>query len=305
MIGLTILKQLAIIGPTASGKSDLAIKIANKFNAYILSIDSLSIYKEIDIVSAKPSKEELNSVKHFGIDVLRPNEKFSVNLFINLYNSLTKKCKKDEKNLVIIGGTSFYLKSLMQGLSKIPLSTPTINEKINQKLKNLPSCYEELTSLDAPYMQKISPNDSYRIEKALFIYEASGLTPTEWFKQNPPEPVIEHIDIFNIEVDRETIRKRIKRRTKKMLEMGLVDEVCYLEQKYTRAPNSMGAIGIVEVLEYLDGKVTQDEMLELISIHTAQLAKRQQTFNKTQFEGIVNAPLEDLEEIILSHIQSL
>jgi len=305
VIGLTILKQLAIIGPTASGKSDLAIKIANKFNAYILSIDSLSIYKEIDIVSAKPSKEELNSVKHFGIDVLRPDEKFSVNLFINLYNSLTKKCKKDEKNLVIIGGTSFYLKSLMQGLSKIPLSTPTINEKINQKLKNLPSCYEELTSLDAPYMQKISPNDSYRIEKALFIYEASGLTPTEWFKQNPPEPVIEHIDIFNIEVDRETIRKRIKRRTKKMLEMGLVDEVCYLEQKYTRAPNSMGAIGIVEVLEYLDGKVTQDEMLELISIHTAQLAKRQQTFNKTQFEGIVNAPLEELEELILSHIQSL
>jgi tRNA dimethylallyltransferase len=305
VIGLTILKQLAIIGPTASGKSDLAIKIAIRFNAYILSIDSLSIYKEIDIVSAKPSKGELDSVKHFGIDVLRPDAKFSVNLFIDLYNSIAKECKKDKKNLIIIGGTSFYLKSLMQGLSKIPHPTQEITDHVNQKLKNLPKCYEELTSLDPLYMQKITPNDSYRIEKALFIYEASGITPTEWFEQNPPKPVIENIDIFNIEVDRETIRERIKKRTQKMYEMGLIDEVCYLEQKYTRSPNSMGAIGIVEVLEYLDGKVTKDEMLELISIHTAQLAKRQQTFNKTQFDGLISAPLEELEEIILSHIQSL
>jgi tRNA dimethylallyltransferase len=299
------LKQIAIIGPTASGKSDLAIKIAHRFNAYILSIDSLSIYKEIDIVSAKPSKGELESVKHFGIDALEPNKKFSVDIFINLFHSVTKICKNDEKNLIIIGGTSFYLKSLIQGLSNLPHFSDTIQTTVENKLKSLSEAYKELSLVDPLYMKNITPHDRYRIEKALLIYEASGITPTEWFKQNPPKPVIENIDIFNIEVDRETIRQRIKKRTQKMYEMGLIDEVCYLEQKYTRSPNSMGAIGIVEVLEYLDGKVTKDEMLERISIHTAQLAKRQQTFNKTQFDGLISAPLEELEEIILSHIQSL
>ena len=106
--------------------------------------------------------------------------------------------------------------------------------------------------------------------------------------------------IYNIEVSRDTIRERIQIRSAKMLEMGLIDEVCYLEHKYTRLPNAMKSIGVVEVLDFLDGKVEKKEVLELISIHTAQLAKRQQTFNKTQFEGLISAPLEELEKIILS-----
>ena len=294
------MNQLAIIGPTASGKSDLAIKVAKKRDAYILSIDSLSIYKEIDIVSAKPSKDELNTVKHFGINVLYPDEYFSVDIFIDLYKEVVDACKKDDKNLVIVGGTSFYLKSLMQGLSKLPEITQEVKNRVTQKLKNLDACYELLSERDEQHMQNIDKNDSYRIEKALLIYEASGMTPTEWFKENPPKPIIENMPIFNIEVSRDTIRERIKKRTLSMLKMGLIDEICYLEHKYTRAPHSMKSIGIVEVLDFLDGKVTKEEMCELISIHTAQLAKRQQTFNKTQFDGLVSAPLEELEEIILS-----
>ena len=294
------MKQLSIIGPTASGKSDLAIKIALQIDAYILSIDSLSIYKEIDVVSAKPSKEELSQVKHFGINVLNPDEYFSVDIFINLYKEVVEKCKKNKKNLVIVGGTSFYLKSLMQGLSPLPKIISEIENSVNEKIKDLSSCYELLLEKDATYMQKIDKNDSYRIEKALLIFEASGLTPTEWFLQNPPKPVIESMPIFNIEVERSVLRERIVKRTGKMLEMGLIDEVCYLEKKYSRLPHSMSSIGIVEVLEFLDAKTTKEQMLELISIHTAQLAKRQQTFNRTQFEGLISAPLEELEEIILS-----
>lgn len=294
------MKQLAIIGPTASGKSDLAIKVALKIDAYILSIDSLSIYKEIDIVSAKPSKEELSQVKHFGIDVLAPHEHFSVDIFINLYRDVVQVCKQDNKNLVIVGGTSFYLKSLMQGLSPLPCITEEIKSNVQKQLKNLNFCYELLLNKDALYMKNIDKNDSYRIEKALLIYEASGLTPSEWFTQHPPKSIIEKMPIYNIEVSRDTIRERIQIRSAKMLEMGLIDEVCYLEHKYTRLPNAMKSIGVVEVLDFLDGKVEKKEMLELISIHTAQLAKRQQTFNKTQFEGLISAPLEELEEIILS-----
>jgi len=293
------MKQLAIIGPTASGKSDLAIKIALQIDAYILSIDSLSIYKEIDIVSAKPSVSELGQVKHFGINEIFPNDFFSVDIFIKLYEEVVQKCVQEKKNLVIVGGTSFYLKSLLQGLSKIPKSDTSIDARVAQKLENLEETYQFLQKEDAKYMSKISQHDSYRIEKALFIYEATGMSPSEWFLKNPPEPIIKDLKIYNIDVAREVLRPRIEKRTQKMYEMGLVDEVCRLEQEYSRLPNSMGAIGIVEVLEYLDAKVTKDEMLENIATHTAQLAKRQQTFNKTQFKEIVSAKLEDLETIIL------
>ncbi|MCW8953698.1 MAG: tRNA (adenosine(37)-N6)-dimethylallyltransferase MiaA [Sulfurimonas sp.] len=294
------IKQLAIIGPTASGKSDLAIKIAKKINAYILSIDSLSIYTGIDIVSAKPSKNELNSVKHFGIDILKPSDYFSVDIFINLYKDVVFTCQKNNKNLVIVGGTSFYLKSLMQGLSTLAKTSEDISKKVELRLKNLQECYEFLLKKDNEYMKNISPNDSYRIEKALLIYEASNLTPSEWFQQNPPKPIIENLDIYNIDVDRKVLRDRISKRTAKMLSLGLIDEVCDLEKRYTRLPHSMNSIGIVEVLEYLDGYVTKEQMIENISIHTAQLAKRQQTFNRTQFDNITSAPLEELEKIILS-----
>ncbi len=292
------MKQVAIIGPTASGKSDLAIQLAQKMDAYILSIDSLSIYKEIDIVSAKPSPEELLEVPHFGINELSPDAYFSVDIFRDLYQKTEKKCQEDGKNLVIVGGTSFYLKSLIDGLSQIPAITEDVKQSVKQKMQNLQDVYAELVQKDSAYMQKIASNDRYRIEKALLIYEASGLSPSEWFLQNPPQKIIENLPIYNIEVSREVLRERIVTRTHKMFAMGLVDEVSFLEQKYTRLPHSMGAIGIVEVLEYLDAKVTQEQMLANIITHTAQLAKRQQTFNKTQFRGVHSAPLEDLEEMV-------
>ncbi len=296
------MKQLAIIGPTASGKSDLALKIAQELDAYILSIDSLSIYKEIDIVSAKPSKKELEQVKHFGINVLNPDEYFSVDIFINLYKEAVVTCEINKKNLIIVGGTSFYLKSLIDGLSRLPVISSEVKSNVDVQLKNLPEAYALLHALDAEYMQKIAPNDKYRIEKALLIYEASKKTPSEWFRENPPKPIIKNIPIFNIEVSRDILRKRIEKRSKKMLEIGLIDEVCRLEQKYTRAPHAMQSIGIVEVLEFLDAKVNKEQMLQNISTHTAQLAKRQQTFNKTQFNELVTAPLEELEAIILQSI---
>ena len=294
--------QIAIIGPTASGKSDLAIKIAKKTDAYILSIDSLSIYKEIDIVSAKPSQKELDELKHFGVNLLNPDEYFSVDIFIDLYKEVLLKCQKDKKNLIIVGGTSFYLKSLISGLSDIPIIDDAAKKRVEKKLLNLQKSYNFLYKLDEEYMKNISANDRYRIEKALLIYEASKLSVSEWFRQNPPKPIIENLDIYSIEVSREVLRQRIKKRTLKMVELGLIDEVCRLEQRYTRLPHSMNSIGIVEVLEYLDGKISLEKMIENISTHTAQLAKRQQTFNRTQFENTINAPLEELEDIILARI---
>ena len=292
------MKQIAIIGPTASGKSDLAIEMALKHNAYILSIDSLSIYKEINIASAKPSKEELSQVKHFGVDTIYLDTHFSVAIFIELYKEVLEAAKNDGKNLIIVGGTSFYLKSLTTGLSELPKYSQATIDSATKMLLHLPSAYNYLLKRDPDYMQAIKSTDAYRIEKMLLLVLESGMSPTTWFKTHPPLPTITDLNIFNIDVERTLLRERILKRTKKMAGSGLIDEVAMLEYKYGRNHNAMKAIGIIEVLEYLDGFVSREEMIENIITHTAQLAKRQQTFNRSQFEGAISAPLETLPQHI-------
>ena len=290
------MKQIAIIGPTASGKSDLALRVALKHNAYILSLDSLSIYKEIDIASAKPSSDERSSVRHFGINILFPDAHFSVATFIKLYHDAAAQARQDGKNLIIVGGTGFYLKSLLNGLSEIPPLSDATRITAGNIMNDPKSVYTMLYEMDQAYMKGIKPNDTYRIEKMLQLYLETNQTPTEWFKEHPPKPIIKNIALFEIDIDRQTLRDRIKIRTAKMVSMGLIDEISRLEHKYTRLPNSMKAIGIVEVLDYLDGIITKDEMIELISIHTGQLAKRQQTFNRNQFHDKEVLSVEKIEE---------
>ncbi len=273
---------LAIIGPTASGKSDLAINLAKKSNSIILSVDSLSVYKEIDIASAKPSKKELQEIKHFGIDILYPNEKFDVIKFLDEFKRAKEYAKKREKNLIIVGGSSFYIKVLTQGISQMPKITESVKKETQEIIKDLDSAYKELAKIDPTYTSKISNSDRYRIEKAYEIYLSTKLAPSKYFEQNPPTPIEPKLKIYEIVVDRNILRERIKRRTNKMIKMGLIDEVAYLEKRYTREPNPMKAIGIKEVLDYFDGKLNISNLEEKIVTNTMNLAKRQVTFNKTQ-----------------------
>jgi len=280
--------QIAIIGSTASGKTAKAIEYAKKNNANILSLDSLAIYKEIDIVSAKPTLKERDGVKHFGLDIIYPNDSFDVTLFIKLYKEAKTESIKEGKSLVIVGGTSFYLKSLIQGLSPMPTISSEIRKKSLQTIEQgVIEAYDILFKIDADYMLNIASTDSYRIEKMLNLYYQTGLTPTEYFRANPPQPtIIEPLPIYEIQVDKEILREKIKKRTQKMIDMGLVEEVAYLEKSYTREPNCMKAIGIKEVLDYFDGVYSFEQMQEKIVINTARLAKRQRTFNRSQFDTI-------------------
>lgn len=287
------MKQIAIIGPTASGKTSLSIDIAHKTNSIILSLDSLSVYKEIEIASAKPTLEERDGIKHFGIDEVFVNEKFDVLEFLSTYERAKEFAMNNDKNLIIVGGTGFYLKILRDGIS------PGFNEDVLLD-KPLQKIYEELFKKDESYMKNISSNDKYRIQKAYTIYKKSKLVPSEYFLANPKVPIAPDLEIFEILWNKDELRERIKLRTKQMLEQGLINEVLYLEQKYTRDFNAMSSIGIIETLSYLDGKLTLEQLEEKIALNTAKLAKRQVTFNKGQFtRKITSNVLSSLSSDIL------
>jgi tRNA dimethylallyltransferase len=293
-------QQIALIGPTASGKSSLAIELAQQNNSYILSLDSLAIYKEINIASAKPSMEERKSIKHFGIDTIFPDEPFDVTTFIKLYSLAKREAIKDEKSLIIVGGTSFYLNILLNGISELPPISNRAKQKSNILLQNIEEAHKFLYSIDKEYLQSITIHDRYRLEKMLNLYFETEMTPTEYFRANPPKSIVkDKLPIYEITVDRDILRKRITRRTTQMLKAGLIDEVFYLEKHYTRKPNSMRSIGIKEVLSYLDGHYTKFEMKDKIITHTAQLAKRQRTFNNSKFTDKVALTLDELNNLLL------
>ena len=279
--------MIALIGPTASGKSELAIEFALKNGYEILSLDSLSIYKEVDIASAKPNQKELSLVKHYGVNEIYPNQKFDVMKFIEIYQKI------ENKKIIIVGGTSFYLKAMISGISEMP--------KIGEEIKKEAQKYrwDFLNRIDSEYASKIKPQDNYRVSKGVEIYLATNLPPTQYFKQNPPKPIIKNCKIYEIAVERDILRERIKLRTEKMIKMGLIDEVAYLEAKYRdRTLPVLKAIGVKEVLDYFDGVYSKKEMIEKIITNTARLAKRQQTFNKTQFLDKISLPLEKLKKEI-------
>ncbi|MDR1460030.1 MAG: tRNA (adenosine(37)-N6)-dimethylallyltransferase MiaA [Campylobacteraceae bacterium] len=296
--------QIAIIGTTASGKSDLALGIAERTNSIILSLDSLCVYKEIDIASAKPTCEQMGNIKHFGIDVINPDESFNVTIFFDLYKIAKQEAQSKNVPLIIVGGTSFYLKAMLSGLSDKPLVSEENQKKITRVLRDIKNAYKYLIQTDPAMSKKIEANDRYRIEKWYEVYFETGKIPSDFLQQTKKEPLIKNLPIFEIDTDKDTLQQRIALRTKKMIKEGLVDEVARLEKKYTREPNCMKAIGIKEVIDYFDGLYSLEQMEEKIVTNTSRLAKRQRTFNKTQFiQPIIKKPLNEMEKAILSALK--
>ncbi len=293
------MQQIAIIGQTASGKSDLAHEIASKHSAVLLSLDSLAVYKEIDIASAKPSKDQIKGLEYFGLDLLYANEQFDVFAFVDEYKRAYALAKQKEAPLIIVGGSGFYLKMLIEGISQTKI------KKEATQPQEQSVAYSRLQAIDKHYAMHIDPNDTYRTQKALQIYESTGMKPTEFFTTHPPKPIIKELKIFEVEIPKEQLRLKVKERTKLMFKTGIVDEVAHLEQKYTREPNCMRAIGIKETLEYLDARIDIYEAEEKIVTNTMRLAKRQRTFNTTQLPPHKVADAQKLKQSILGHTQTM
>ena len=262
--------EFALIGTTASGKSEVANALASEFGAIILSLDSLCVYKEINIASAKPDEIALASIEHFGVNLLSVAEKFNVGLFFDEYKKARARALALDKPLIIVGGTSFYLKALMSGLSAKVADTDTAMS--NDAIFALMSEVDK----DA----KISRGDTYRLRKWLSIYEATGEIPSEFLKNSLQEPLIKELTIYELVVDKENLRQRVQKRTQTMLQMGLVDEAEFLFANFDENLKPLNSIGLKECKDFLRGAVSKDELALLINTHTMQLAKRQRTFNK-------------------------
>lgn len=288
--------EFAIIGTTASGKSDLAIKVARELNGVILSLDSLCLYKEINIASAKPSGDELALVKHFGIDIASPNDEFCVGDFIAEYKQALAYAKNLDIPLIITGGSGFYLKAMLSGLA--PKTKQIEIDISDDEIWNL------AVKIDSEFCSKFSKNDKFRLHKWYQIYTQTSAIPSQWLRDNTSQPVIKNLPIFELVWDKIELIERIKIRTKNMLQNGLIDEAEYLFKHYNNSLKPLNSIGLKECKEYLNGKINLNELENLIIIHTTQLAKRQRTFNKG-FDSIkLDGKNLDLSAI-LTQIKSL
>ncbi|AJC85342.1 tRNA (adenosine(37)-N6)-dimethylallyltransferase MiaA [Campylobacter peloridis] len=262
--------EFALIGTTASGKTELANKLAYEFNASILSLDSLCVYKQINIASAKTDKKTLDELNYFGVNLLNVDEHFNIALFFKEYQKAKAFAQKNNQMLIITGGTSFYLKALMDGLS-------ANFKESNSPLSN-DAIYALMKKIDKE--AKIEKNDTYRLRKWLGIYEQSQQIPSEILKNTKKAPLIQNLKIFEICWDKALLEQRIIKRTKSMIELGLIQEAKTLFQNYDNNLKALNSIGLKECKAFLEQKINLKELEELIIIHTRQLAKRQRTFNK-------------------------
>lgn len=292
---------LIITGPTATGKTKLGIELANLFNGEIISSDSMQIYKDLTIGTAKPDKEELAQAKHHLIDIVNPNDEFSVQQFVEKADNVIQSLFKNKKLPIIVGGTGLYIKSLIYPYSfcNAPKDS-ALREKYNKILEQNGKeyIYNLLKQKDPIASEKIHMNDTKRVIRALEICDTTGKAKSQ-MNIEEVKPKYNYIFIA-LDIPREQLYERINFRVEKMFEMGLLDEITTILNKKSANKNSqsMQAIGYKEFFDYFDGKTSLEEVKELIAKNSRNYAKRQITFIK----GFKNVnwfnPLTEETEII-------
>ena len=274
-------KVIVICGPTASGKTSLSIELAKKINGEIVSADSMQIYKDMDIGTAKPTLEEMQGIKHYLIDFVSPDERYSVADYKKDAKKAIREIIKKGKTPIVVGGTGLYVDSLIY---EIEYPEIEFDEKYREELEKrvdkegLDKLYEEAKNIDEKAIEKISKNDKKRILRILEIYHATGKNKTEQEIESRKKEVEFDYHVFAINWDREKLYERINKRVDLMIEQGLINEVKEILKKYNNFPTAMQGLGYKEVVDYLNGVLTKEEMIEKIKMETRRYAKRQLTW---------------------------
>ena len=302
-------KVIVIVGPTASGKTALSIELAKTINGEIVSCDSMQIYKDMNIGSAKPTNEEMQGIKHYLIDEIEPTERFSVAEYKKRAEQAIEEIIKNGKNPIVIGGTGLYANSLIYGIeyNEFKFDENYRNELMSEAETEdgLKALYEKAKKIDPIAVKKISVNDKKRIIRILEIFKFTGKTKTEQEIESRKKEIKYDYRVFGINMERTLLYERINKRVDIMIEQGLIDEVKYILKKYKEFPTSMQAIGYKEVVEYLTGSITKDEAIEKIKQESRRYAKRQITWFK-RIENIIwldgLSKLQNNIDIILEEI---
>ena len=276
------LPVIAIMGPTASGKTGLALDIAAKVESEVISVDSALVYKGMDIGTAKPTQEEQAGVVHHIIDIIDPAQSYSVSQFVNDTNALIGDILARGKVPILAGGTMMYFNALINGISPLPKSDEKIRDEITQQAQRLgwSKLHDELRGVDPISGERIHPNDPQRITRALEVYRSTGKTLTHW-QQQEGEKCPYNIAQFAIApADRAVLHERIATRFDLMLEQGFENEVVKLYERSDLHEDlpSIRSVGYRQMWQYLDGQLSYAEMRERGIIATRQLAKRQLTW---------------------------
>ena len=267
---------IVICGATATGKSGLALELAQRLDTVIISADSRQVYREFDIGTAKPSVAEQKLVPHYLIDICDPTETLTLAEYQEQAQTLIIQHSQlnNSSPPLLVGGTGLYLKSVTKGL-KIPRVSP--QPELRSQLASLgqTQLYAFLEQVDRAAASKIHPNDRVRTIRALEVFYVTGQPISTQQGENPPDYPILHI---GLDCDRDILEQRIAIRTNKMIELGLVEEVKNLCQKYGQDLPLLNTLGYAEIKQYLNGDISLAQAIELTVIHTRQFAKRQRTW---------------------------
>jgi tRNA dimethylallyltransferase len=275
------LTAYALLGPTAGGKSNLALELAARRPIEIVSVDSAQVYRGMDIGTAKASITERASVAHHLVDIVDPDHSYSTGRWRNDAIRAVGDILNKEKIPLLVGGTMLYFRALVAGLDSLPQADPAIRAEIDAEARQRgwPALHAELEKVDLRAAQRISPNDSQRIQRALEVWRLAG-KPLSALQGAAQSHLPFQVKGFALLPDREALHERIAERFGAMLQAGLVEEVNTLRERYRLAPGmpSMRAVGYRQVWQYLENEINELEMRERAIAATRQLAKRQLTW---------------------------
>ncbi len=299
------------MGPTASGKTDLALAIADEFPCEIISVDSVMVYRDLNIGSAKPNQKVLQRYPHQLVDIINPEESYSVANFCSDALRCIEQAHSNHKVPLLVGGTMLYFNALLHGLSDMPSADEGVRKKITElaEEKSWEFVHAQLAKVDPQAAKRIHPNDPQRIQRALEVYELTGTPLSEWHADTEPTQFpFKVLKLALIPEDRGLLHKRIENRFDQMLQTGFMDEMRQLYQRDSLHENlpSMRSVGYRQAWKFLAGEYDEIMMREKAIIATRQFAKRQLTWLRSESSlCVIPAEKHDIHDVrqqIHSHL---
>jgi len=276
-------KIILLAGPTASGKSKLAIQLTKKLKGEIINADSMQIYKEFSILSSRPSNKEIKKAKHHLYGIISVKKYFSAGDWLKLAKSKIKQCHKNKKTPIIVGGTGLYFNTITKGISKIPSIDIKTRNKVRSLFKKLgyKEFYKKLVNVDPKVKNRILPTDSQRTQRAYEVILKTKKSLFDWTMNTQSDFINFEIKKIFIDIPREELLKKISQRTELMFKNKCIEEVKKFNSfKLNKSLSANKLIGVQEINAYLQGSISLDECKELINIKTRQYAKRQNTWSR-------------------------